>query len=121
MHDPTEGGVATAVHELCRAARLGAIVRREKLFLSRETEFLCDEFGLNPLGVISSGALLIAAAPARTPEIVHALGGAGIASSVIGQFHAQAEGIWLEDTRGVRQPLPIFENDEIAKIFEVTE
>ena len=121
MHDPTEGGVATAVHELCRAARLGAIVRREKLFFSRETERLCNEFGLNPLGVISSGALLIAAAPARTHEIVHALGGAGIASSVIGQFHAQAEGIWLEDTSGVRQPLPIFENDEIAKIFEMKE
>ena len=118
MHDPTEGGVATAVHELCRAARLGAVVCREKLFLSLETERLCDEFGLNPLGVISSGALLIAAAPASTHEIMGALGKAGISSGVIGRFHAQGEGIWLESAGEERQPLPIFENDEITKIFD---
>ena len=116
MHDPTEGGVATAVHELCRAARLGVVVRQEKLFASEETEALCREFGLNPLGVISSGALLIAASPARTGEILDALGEEGIASGVIGQFHAKEKGLWLEDATAERQPLPIFESDEITKI-----
>lgn len=117
MHDPTEGGVATAVHELCRAAQLGAIVWQEKLFLSEETERLCGEFGLNPLGIISSGALLIAAAPERSNEIVDALGEEGIASGVVGRFHAREAGIWLEDVNGERQPLPIFESDEITKVF----
>ena len=121
MHDPTEGGVATAVHELCRAAQLGATVYKEELFLSEETERLCGEFGLDPLGVISSGALLIAAEPARTQEIEEALGREGIASEVIGRFHAQDEGFWLESADGGRQPLPIFENDEITKIFDMTE
>ena len=118
MHDPTEGGVATAVHELCRAAQLGTVVWQEELFLSEETERLCGEFGLDPLGVISSGALLIAAAPASTRAIVGALGKEGIASAVIGRFGAQEEGLWLEGADGGRQPLPIFENDEIAKIFD---
>ena len=117
MHDPTEGGVATAVHELCRAAGLGAAVWQQKLFLSKETECLCSEFELNPLGVISSGALLIAAAPTMRHEIMDALGKEGIASGVIGRFHAREEGIWLEDVNGERQPLPIFESDEITKIF----
>ena len=121
MHDPTEGGVATAVHELCRSAQLGAIVWQEKLFLSEETECLCGEFELDPLGVISSGALLIAAAPAMTHEIVAALGKEGIASGVIGRFHAREEGLWLENADGERQPLPIFQSDEITKIFDVTE
>ena len=121
MHDPTEGGVASAVHELCRAAQLGAVVHREKLFLSEETERLCEEFGLDPLGVISSGALLIAAATARTGEIVDALDKEGIASGVIGQFRARVEGVWLEKENGERQPLPIFESDEITKIFDITE
>ena len=121
MHDPTEGGVATAVHELCRAAQLGATVYKEELFLSEETERLCGEFGLDPLGVISSGALLIAAEPSRTQEIEEALGREGIASGVIGRFHAQEEGLWIEETNGERQPLPIFESDEITKIFDMTE
>ena len=121
MHDPTEGGVATAVHELCRAAQLGAIVWEKKLFLSEETERLCGEFELNPLGVISSGALLIAAAPAMTHGIIDALSKEGIASGVIGRFHAREEGLWLEDSVGERQPLPIFECDEITKIFDMAE
>ncbi|MDE0300382.1 MAG: AIR synthase family protein [Candidatus Poribacteria bacterium] len=121
MHDPTEGGVATAVHELCRAAQLGALVWEEKLFLSEETERLCREFELNPLGVISSGALLIAAAPASSQEIVDALGEKQIASAIIGRFQAREEGMLLERVDGERQPLPIFENDEITKIFDVTE
>ena len=82
---------------------------------------LCTEFELNPLGVISSGALLIAAAPARTREIVDALGKEGIDSDVIGEFQAPDEGVWLEKENGERQPLPIFESDEITKIFDTTE
>ena len=121
MHDPTEGGVATAVHELCRAARLGAVVREKQLFLSEEARALCTEFELNPLGVISSGALLIAAAPTGTREIVDALGKEGIDSDVIGEFQAPDEGVWLEKENGERQPLPIFESDEITKIFDITE
>ncbi len=121
MHDPTEGGVATAVHELCRAAQLGAVVREAQLFLSEEARGLCAEFELNPLGVISSGALLIAAPPARTHEIVEALGNEGIASGVIGQFQAREEGVCLEKENGERQALPLFESDEITKIFDVTE
>ena len=121
MHDPTEGGVATAVHELCRAAQLGAVVRREQLFLSEEARGLCAEFELNPMGVISSGALLIAASPAKTHEIVDALGKEGIVSGVIGRFHVQEKGLWIEEANGERQPLPIFESDEITKVFEITE
>ena len=102
MHDPTEGGVATAVHELCRAARLGAVVREKQLFLSEEARVLCTEFELNPLGVISSGALLIAAAPTGTREIVDALGKEGIVSGVIGEFQDQDEGVWLEKENGER-------------------
>lgn len=121
MHDPTEGGVATAVHELCRAAQLGAVVWEEQLFLSEEARVLCTEFELNPLGVISSGALLIASSPARTHKIVDALGKEGIVSDVIGEFQDRDEGVWLKKENGERQPLPIFESDEITKIFDITE
>jgi hydrogenase maturation factor len=70
------------------------------------------------LGVISSGALLIAAAPAGSGGIVNALGKEGIASGVIGRFRAPGEGLWLESADGGRQRLPIFESDEITKIFD---
>ena len=122
MHDVTEGGVATAVHELAIAAELGVTVYSDKLLgnpptLYREiTRTLCDMFELNPLGVISSGAMLIASEPDKGEAICQALGAAGINADIIGKFLPPEHGLWLEDATGAQQPLPIFETDEIAKL-----
>ena len=122
MHDVTEGGVSTAVYELATAAELGVIVYSNKLFGSPTlygdiTRTLCDMFGLNPLGVISSGAMLIASEPERGETICQALGEAGISADIIGKFLPSEHGLWLEDVTGTQQPLPVFETDEIAKLL----
>ena len=122
MHDATEGGVTTAAYELATAAELGVTVYSDKLLGSpilygEITRTLCDMFRLNPLGIISSGAMLIASEPERGEAICRALGTAGINADIIGQFLPPEQGLWLEDTTGTQQPLPIFETDEIAKLF----
>ena len=122
MHDATEGGVTTAAYELATAAELGVTVYSDKLLGSpilygEITRTLCDMFRLNPLGIISSGAMLIASEPERGEAICQALGTAGINADIIGQFLPPEQGLWLEDTTGTQQPLPIFETDEIAKLF----
>ena len=122
MHDVTEGGVSTAAFELATAAGLGVIVYSDKLFgspilYSDITRTLCDMFGLNPLGIISSGAMLIASEPEKGEAICHALSKAGISADIIGAFLPSEHGLWLEDATGTRQPLPVFETDEIAKLL----
>jgi hydrogenase maturation factor len=117
MHDPTEGGVATAIHELGHAANVGAVVWQEKLLISDETQQLCDEFQLDALGVISSGALLIAASPSKRPEILSALAEQNILCEIIGQLLAPEAGLRIEQANGQSRSLPIFETDEITKIF----
>ena len=122
MHDVTEGGVSTAVYELATAAELGAVVYSDKLLDSSILyggiiRTLCGMFGLNPLGVISSGAMLIAAEPQKGEAICQALGTEGISADIIGKFLPSEQGLWLEDATGKQQPLPIFATDEIAKIF----
>ena len=122
MHDVTEGGVTTAAYELATAAELGVTVYSDKLLGSpilygEITRTLCDMFRLNPLGIISSGAMLIASEPERGEAICRALGIAGINADIIGKFLPPEHGLWLEDTTGTQQPLPIFETDEIAKLF----
>ena len=122
MHDVTEGGVSTAAYELATAAELGVIVYSDKLLDSpilygNITRTLCDMFGLNPLGVISSGAMLIASEPEKAETICQALGKSGINADIIGEFLPSEHGLWLEDATSTRQPLPVFETDEIAKLF----
>ncbi|MDE0012994.1 MAG: AIR synthase family protein [Candidatus Poribacteria bacterium] len=122
MHDVTEGGVSTATYELATAAGLGVVLYSDKLLGSPIlygdiTRTMCDMFELNPLGVISSGAMLIASEPEKGETICQALDTAGINADIIGKFLPSEDGFWLEDTAGTQQPLPIFETDEIAKLF----
>ena len=116
MHDPTEGGIATALQELATAADVGLVVDSELLPLAPEAARLCAEFGLDPLGVISSGALLIGCDPADAGRIVTVLQESGITASRIGSAVHPDEGLSLVRDGG-RAPLPTFSADEITRIF----
>jgi hydrogenase maturation factor len=117
MHDPTEGGVATGLHELAQAANVGLEIIEEQLPYLPETVALCNHFGLDPLGVIASGALLIAADPHSTSKIVDHLAQAGTNANVIGRVQSPEKGRLLIGEAGSR-PLPAFARDEITRLFE---
>lgn len=116
MHDPTEGGLATGLHELALASSVGLEIDAEQVPVLPETAALCAEFGLDPAGLIASGALLIAAPAGDAPAILSALHQAGIAAQIIGRVLPAEAGLWLREG-SERRPLPTFERDEIARLF----
>ncbi len=116
MHDPTEGGVATAVHELARCSQTGALIWEESLFLYPETRCLCDDYGLDPLGTISSGALLLAVDPNKTSEMIGALTTHHIPCERVGKVTASEEGVLIQRHQHL-EDLPLFVSDEITKLF----
>jgi hydrogenase expression/formation protein HypE len=91
MHDPTEGGVAGGIHEMADASGLGAKVFEDKIAVQPETAEICSYFGIEPLQLISSGALLISTDAKFAEEIILNLEQRQIEASVIGEF--------LESTR----------------------
>ncbi len=117
LHDPTEGGVATSLWELARAAGVGVRVEESALPVLEPCRALCRHFGLDPLGLIASGALLISAAPGSADGILAALDGIGVAAARIGEVVPQCEGCTLRDATGLDRPLPHFPRDEIARLF----
>jgi len=86
MHDPTEGGVAGGIHELADAANVGFQVYEEKILISEETGKICEFFEIDPLQLISSGSLLIAAEKEKSEQIVSSLLQNGIYASIIGEI-----------------------------------
>jgi hydrogenase expression/formation protein HypE len=86
MHDPTEGGVAGGIHEMADAAGLGVKIFQEKIQIEPETAKICNHFKLDPLQLIGSGALLIAAEPAKAKKIVTNLKNQKIQAAIIGEF-----------------------------------
>ncbi|MEE9241283.1 MAG: AIR synthase family protein [bacterium] len=116
MHDPTEGGLATGIHELAGAAGLGARVDEDSIPLAEEGGAMCRELGLDPLGVITSGALLLAVAPEGEDVVRSALEGTGALGARIGRLTAPESGVMLL-RNGEETPLPRYDSDEIGKIF----
>ncbi len=116
MHDPTEGGVATGLWELALASQVGLCVDAPAIPIYDETRRLCRRYDLNPLGVIASGALLVAVAENEAQAMCRALRAGGVPAAPIARAVPVEQGVTLCSPDGV-QPLPRFDQDEITRLF----
>ncbi|MBA7473130.1 MAG: hypothetical protein GH155_07840 [Spirochaeta sp.] len=113
-HDPTEGGIATGIHEIASRSGVGARIDLEKIKIREETLKLCGYFNLDPLGILSSGVFLFTAPPELAEDACAKLNTGGIPAAVIGQITSDPGEIIL--IQGEKTgPLPIYNKDELLK------
>lgn len=117
MHDVTEGGLATALSELSTAGGHVIRVERDRIPVYDLTRRICAALGLDPLGLIGSGSLLICCRPENYERLMERLGSAGIDVTRIGTVGPRGTGVAAYD-RGESADWPCFETDEIARLFE---
>jgi hydrogenase maturation factor len=117
MHDPTEGGLINGVIEMAWASEKEIEVNLEKVFIYKESHILCREFGMDPLGTIASGALLLAVSPSDLSPIQKAFRKNSIPLQVIGKVKKGPARVLRIDQKGPKElkPLP---RDEILKIYD---
>jgi hydrogenase maturation factor len=116
MHDPTEGGVATGLWELGEAADCGMVVQEDRIPIVEPGGAFCRHFGLDPLGTISSGSLLICAPPGDAESIARTIEARGILCEDIGEMRPRSDGAWLV-RKGTKVPLRPFVQDELTRIL----
>lgn len=107
MHDATEGGLLNALYEMCMAS--GVSMDIGDIPESKETEELCRHFGLDPMGLISSGTLVMTTKDAGLREELERR---GIPVYDIGRVVRDGK---REVRRGGRSLHP-FERDEIIRL-----
>ena len=117
MHDVTEGGLVTALHEISQASGLGLAIEEGGVPVLPETEITCNALDLNPLGLLGSGALLIALPAPNAPGLLRELERAGVDAWEIGQMLPAEEGNILFSRSGEEVTLPVFHRDELARFF----
>jgi len=116
MHDPTEGGIVTAISELAQASRVGMQVDMDALEASSLARRLCHAFGLNPLGAIASGSLLCTVAPENGPALQLVLADLGWPVCEVGMV-AETPGALVARRAGQTVPWLDFPVDEVTKLF----
>jgi hydrogenase expression/formation protein HypE len=117
MHDPTEGGLTNGIIEMALASQKEIEVDLRKVHIYEESRILCQEYEIDPLGVIASGALLLTVSPSDLSTLQKSFRRVSIPIQVIGQVKKGRPRVLAIDQKGRReiQPLP---RDEILKIYE---
>ncbi|MFQ5630868.1 MAG: AIR synthase-related protein, partial [bacterium] len=111
-----EGGVATALHEIADACQCGLKIVEEHIIYLPESRLLCEYSGIEVLGAISSGALLVVTPPENVFELLKAYEMAGIPAADIGCLTDSTDRRILI-SGDASLDLPRFDRDEITRIF----
>ena len=116
MHDPTEGGLATALYELAEAAGVGIEVEDGAIEVLPQTRALCEAAGLEAMGLLASGALLLAVAEEDGARAVSAIKEAGVTARRIGRVAESTAGVIIS-SRSHKRAVPRFARDEVARFL----
>lgn len=115
MHDPTEGGLVTALWELARASGRKLVFDPQAVPVPDLSVRLCRHLGIDPLASIASGALLLTAPEGEADRIRAAVEEAGIVCREIGYVEAGEPAVYRA---GETEPLAIPERDALARLFQ---
>jgi len=103
--------VLGALWELAEASGVGLRIYEDKIPVRPETRTICEEFGLNPLKLISSGCMLITCRDGQ--GMMGALNREGIPASIIGEVVEEGRTL----VSGEREePIDPPESDELYKV-----
>ena len=114
LHDVTEGGLATGLREVAQASGLGLAVEEGSIPVLPQCRAVCEALGLDPLGLLASGALVVTLPAGEVPALLAALEKQSIDGWEIGQMLSPEEGLLLIGYQG-ETPLPYFPRDELAR------
>jgi len=117
LHDPTEGGLSTGIRELASASGCGAEIDRERVPVRPETVAVSEALGLDPLGMLASGSLLLAADPGAVDAIVASGHRGGVDFADIGRLTDVSGEFRLRDG-GTTAELPEWTTDEVSRALE---
>jgi hydrogenase maturation factor len=115
LHDVTEGGLATALRELGAAGGRRLRVHVDRIPVYPQTARVCSILGIDPLGLIGSGSLLITCSPADAGPLTAALTNIGVEITDIGEVLDPGEGVEALSL-GVPVDWPRFARDEVSRL-----
>jgi len=115
MHDVTEGGVLGAVYEISQSANLGCSINYEDIFIEDITRKICEYYSVDPLKLMSSGAMLITCPEKLIKNLESELLQFNIKFSIIGKITGNNDRVMYKNGKKFIIDPPL--SDELYKIL----
>ncbi|NHJ13305.1 MAG: hydrogenase [Candidatus Thorarchaeota archaeon] len=117
MHDPTEGGLAGGIHEICDASNVGFVLNMDAIPVHEATKAICDHLKMDVLNLISSGCMLMTCVPEKGLEVVDAIHHVGINAKIIGDIVEETGNRSIMKGQSLT-PLPRPKNDALWQALD---
>ena len=119
LRDPTRGGVASALNEICKSSGTGIRLREDQLPVSGSVRGACELMGLDPLYIANEGKILLIVAPEQAEKTLAVLKKheMGRESRIIGEVSAEHPGILhLETKIGTSRIVDMISGEQLPRI-----
>jgi hydrogenase expression/formation protein HypE len=118
MRDPTRGGVASVLNEVCDNANFGIMIDEASLPIRREVVGATELLGIDPLYVANEGKLVAIVDKSGVARILrrikkHTL---GRRAAIIGEVVKEPKGVWLKTEIGGVHPILQLEAEGLPRI-----
>ena len=119
MRDPTRGGVATTLNEICQDRRFGISLNEKGLPVSKGVKSACELLGFDPLYLACEGRCLIIAAREDENKIISAMrkDPLGRSASVIGRITKDNHGkVYMNTISGGKRIVSMLSGEQLPRI-----
>lgn len=118
MRDPTRGGLATVMHEICRATDLEVRLRQIAIPIREQVAAVCEMLGYDPMFLASEGRVVAVVSASQADEALTQLQALpqGHNAAIIGSVNVGRRQVVLETELGGERILEELEDDPLPRI-----
>jgi hydrogenase expression/formation protein HypE len=117
MRDPTRGGLATVMHEICIATKQGIRLYEEQIPIKESVQSVCDILGYDPLFLACEGRVVAFVSPDDAEQALERWLTLGHQAAVVGEVTADLKGrLILQTNLGGERYIEQLEDDPLPRI-----
>lgn len=119
MRDPTRGGVASALHEIAAASKVGVKLDQTGIPLRAEVKAACEMLGLDPLFVANEGKLIAIVPPQEADRLLAAMRKHPLArdAALIGEVVVDHPGVvTIKSSLGGQRVVTLLAGEQLPRI-----
>ena len=118
MRDPTRGGLATVIHEICRATKFQVRLRQTAIPVREQVTAVCEMLGYDPMYLACEGRVVAAVEASQANDALSRWKALpqGRDAAIIGSVREGRTHVVLETELGGERVLEELEDDPLPRI-----